>query len=75
MFKLFMTRKQKILQKKINKGLDDIAEAELFIDFYEANKDLMTDAKEVAEMNLKTGQLRDSIKTNMKFINYAQRIK
>ncbi len=65
-----MTRRRKIINNKINKGLNDIVEAELFIESYEATKDMIEDPKEIAKMDLKIGQLKESIITNQKFVDF-----
>lgn len=65
-----MTRRRKIINNKINKGLNDIVEAELFIESYEATKELITDPKEIAKMDIKIDQLKESIKTNQKFVDF-----
>lgn len=71
---MFTTLKQKILKKKINKGLTDIAEAEIFIDFYLVAKEGIKDDGEKAKMDIKIEQLKQSIETNKSFILYAKQI-
>ena len=63
--------KWKIIKKKIKKARHDIAEAEIFIDFYEARKnDMGDDKKSIGDMDLKIGQLHKAIATNLDFIHY-----
>lgn len=71
---MFKTLKQRIIARKIKKGLNDIAESEIFIAFYESQKDGMTDEKEIAGMDIKIGQLKQAIETNLKFIDYAKKL-
>lgn len=71
---MFQTLKQKIIKRKIKKGLADIAEAEIFIAFYEASRDEITDKKEKAQMELKIDNLRNQIEQNKKFISYAKKL-